>query len=201
MDAFLQFIDRCQTVVGSACLGESVDYEAEIAALRASAPRSPAPGLPMVCEEVLRRLQSELRRRGLIPEAPRIEAAARRVALRTPEALSTIARGYIAAHFRDPDLRAARVAQALKLSRPHLSRLLKRYTGHGFAANLRRTRLLHSRELLLRSARPIKEVAADCGFASSNDFDRAFKREYGTTPTRVRMLSATEAVQGMAEFR
>ena len=38
-------------------------------------------------------------------------------------------------------------------------------------------------KLLARKQKPVAQVAAECGFASTNSFYKAFKRSYGKAPT------------------
>jgi two-component system, response regulator YesN len=82
----------------------------------------------------------------------------------------------------DSDLRLETVARTVRLSRCHLSRLIKKETGHGFREHLRNVRMETARTALSQTTLSIKEVAAGCGFRNTSAFDREFKRVHGLSP-------------------
>lgn len=80
----------------------------------------------------------------------------------------------------------ADAANAVGISREHLTRLFRRRLGLAPAAWLRRERL-HQAELLLRGGtQPIAAIAQRCGFATASHFVHAFRKRFGTTPGRLR---------------
>ena len=84
------------------------------------------------------------------------------------------------------DLALEEVAAAAFLSEYHFARLFKQITGvtpHVYLANLR---IEKARELLLRTARPIGEIAAEVGYQSQSHFTRIFKSVTGLTPKAYR---------------
>ena len=78
------------------------------------------------------------------------------------------------------------IAAQVHLSPRHLSRLLTRYTGQPPARYITRARLDRARGLLLRSALPIKEVAAAVGYPDVHHFTRAFAAYFGCPPGALR---------------
>ncbi len=80
----------------------------------------------------------------------------------------------------------ADAAEAVGVSREHLTRLFRRRLGLAPAAWLRRERL-HQAELLLRGGSlPIAAIARRCGFATASHFVHAFRARFGITPGRMR---------------
>jgi AraC-like DNA-binding protein len=77
------------------------------------------------------------------------------------------------------------VAALLNISARTLHRQLKE-EGASLQALKDQVRLAHASELLLRTARPIKQVAAAVGFRNEKSFARAFREWTGTTPGEFR---------------
>lgn len=77
------------------------------------------------------------------------------------------------------------IAKRLRISREHLSRLLRTTCGQPPGMWLRRYRLSRAADLL-ESGRSIKEVAKVCGYCSIPHFIHAFRQVQGTTPARWR---------------
>lgn len=92
----------------------------------------------------------------------------------------------IDSRFSEAHLKLSHVATQARLSPWHVTRLLKRHTGLGFAAQLRRRRLLEARRLLEDPTLCIKEVAAAAGFGDPSQFTRQFKQVLGMSPIRFR---------------
>ncbi len=88
----------------------------------------------------------------------------------------------------DPKLTLDTVAQAVGVSRWHLSRLLKRGTGTGFRALLASIRVSQVRRLLRKTPLSIKEIAARTGYEHVSNLDRHFRQYSGTTPRHYRAL-------------
>jgi two-component system response regulator YesN len=93
---------------------------------------------------------------------------------------------FVRARHGDPVLDLASMAGAARLSRCHVSRLIKHQTGVGFAMHLRAVRVNHAKHLLQASDLSVKEIAAAVGYANTNALDRNFKAVTGATPTRYR---------------
>ena len=94
---------------------------------------------------------------------------------------------YVAAHFDDPALSAAQVAEVLGISVSHMSRVMSRALGYGFPELLQKTRLEHAADLLLSHPEDsIALLAQQCGFGSESYFTSSFKRKFGMTPSQYR---------------
>ncbi|HET7617327.1 MAG TPA: AraC family transcriptional regulator [Vicinamibacterales bacterium] len=93
---------------------------------------------------------------------------------------------WMARHLAEPsaDLRA--LATALGVSRWHLSRVISRETGHGFAEHLHGLRVLEAAHLLATTRLSVKEVAAAVGYPRTGELDRHFGRRLRMTPSRFR---------------
>jgi AraC-like DNA-binding protein len=100
-----------------------------------------------------------------------------------------LALSVIAASCGQPDLDLAQVASAVRISPWHLSRLIHRETGVGFATHLRRARLSRGALLLESPTKSVKEVAGDAGYKWARDFSRDFARQFGMPPNKWRRLS------------
>lgn len=83
----------------------------------------------------------------------------------------------------DLDLRQA--AEASNLSVSHFSRLFRKATGMTFKNYLSFYRINQAEEML-STARPISEIAFECGFNSITSFIRAFKKYKKCTPSSYR---------------
>lgn len=100
---------------------------------------------------------------------------------------------FIDSHRDDPDLSPEVLCSHFGLTRRQL------YTAFGAAdegpaALIRRRRLAAARaELVLQPGTPVAQVAYGCGFASVSDFGRAFRREYGLSPSELRASAETSA--------
>lgn len=88
-------------------------------------------------------------------------------------------------HLADPGLTPASLARRLNVSPRTLHRAFAG-SGEPVAAYIRRRRLERARrELLARWGRPsVTEAAARWHFADGSHFTRAFRRQYGETPTQ-----------------
>jgi len=84
----------------------------------------------------------------------------------------------------NPDLRVADLAATMHLSEVALRRRFKDVIGLSPNAFLRRRRIDRACSLLRIGAKPIKEIAAACGFRDLAFFYRVFRSETGTTPAR-----------------
>lgn len=97
---------------------------------------------------------------------------------------------FLRRHHADPGLDAAAVAAACNMSRRSLYRLVG---GGGIAGELRRIRVEHAKELLVRfPQRSISAIRADCGFDSDSGFHRVFRTATGVTPGEFRRAGIPE---------
>lgn len=79
-----------------------------------------------------------------------------------------------------------RLAEAVQVSPFHFHRLFTRVAGTSPKHYLLRTQLMVAKWLLRTTNRPIREVAADTGFASHGHFTATFHRAVGVSPTTYR---------------
>jgi len=88
----------------------------------------------------------------------------------------------------DPDLTLATLAERLKTSRNHLSRILNQKLGTTFYDFVNRYRVVLAGERLAAAsnATSVLDVALDCGFKSKSTFNKAFKAHFGTSPSEYR---------------
>lgn len=99
---------------------------------------------------------------------------------------------YVSAHFDDPALSAAQVAEVLGISVSHMSRVMGRSLGYGFPELLQKMRLEHAAALLLSQPdASIAQLAQQCGFGSASYFTSSFKKKFGITPSQYRVSRLT----------
>jgi AraC-like DNA-binding protein len=87
-----------------------------------------------------------------------------------------------------PSLTLDQVAVEVRLSRWHLDRLLRRYTGDCFRAHLRRARMERATLFLAEGLLSVKEIATRVGYPTTAEFDRQFRRYFHVTPTEWRAV-------------
>ena len=75
-----------------------------------------------------------------------------------------------------------RLATACRLSATHFSRAFKQSMGIPPHRWLTNARIDMARELLLRSALPLAQIALTCGFSDQSPFCRIFRRSEGVSP-------------------
>jgi AraC-like DNA-binding protein len=88
----------------------------------------------------------------------------------------------------DPDLSALTIAGQLGITSRYVHLLLAE-TGRSFSHHVLERRLERAAALLRNPGwrhRKIADIAAEAGFADLSYFNRAFRRRYGATPSRIR---------------
>ena len=95
------------------------------------------------------------------------------------------ARQFIEKHQAEP-LSLGRVAQSANISRYYFCKMFKRATGMNFIDYLSSVRVEKSKTLLLNPNSRISEAAFASGFQSMTNFNRAFRRIVGGSPTQFR---------------
>jgi len=88
---------------------------------------------------------------------------------------------YCREHFRDP-MSVKELAGQNHMSREHFSRLFKGQAGVSPGGFLRAQRLQAASELMSRSTLPLKEIALRCGFYSTRQFIKAYRKAHGVSP-------------------
>lgn len=90
---------------------------------------------------------------------------------------------YVVTHVGQP-LRLADVAKVAGFSPFHFHRVFRALTGETLANFTKRVRLQRALYRLAHDPpRSLTELALECGFSSSSDFSRAFKKRYGVPPS------------------
>lgn len=89
----------------------------------------------------------------------------------------------IAERFLRP-LRAGDVARHVGMHRAHLVREYRQFRGRTIADQVKMLRLDWARNVLIRRALPLIELALEAGFADQSHFTREFALRYGTSPRR-----------------
>lgn len=100
-----------------------------------------------------------------------------------------MAETYMAAHFAEPHLRLATVAEAVSASPFYISHLFAEERKTTFLRHLTGLRIRHARVLLSDSRLPVDTVAARSGYLSAKALRGVFKRHVGCTPTEYRKLA------------
>jgi len=83
------------------------------------------------------------------------------------------------------------LAKQIGSSRTRLTERFREFLGDSPMAYLGQWRLKLGAEMLQSTAKSVSEIAAEVGYGSEAAFNRAFKREFGTPPSRFRRSSAT----------
>lgn len=84
------------------------------------------------------------------------------------------------------DLTSSELAEKLKIPRNRLFKLFKNYLNSSLTDYIAEKRCELARRLLESSSKPIKEIAAECGFEYVEVFHRRFVKHVGTTPQQYR---------------
>lgn len=99
---------------------------------------------------------------------------------------------YIRNHLDEP-LNRDVLAAVAGFSVPHLHRIFSASTGVSMAGYVRRVRLERAGRKLRMGAVDITEVALAAGYATHAAFGKAFKQQYGCTPSAFRQLGCRAA--------
>jgi AraC family transcriptional regulator len=105
---------------------------------------------------------------------------------------------YIRAHINEP-LKREVLAAVAGFSVPHFHRIFTAYTGENIAAHIRRVRLERAGRKLRMGAVDITEVALAAGYETHAAFGKAFKQQYGLSPSEFRQLDCRTATQLLRE--
>ncbi|QDT88314.1 AraC family transcriptional regulator [Gimesia chilikensis] len=101
---------------------------------------------------------------------------------------------YVESHSRDV-LSLEAVARASCVSPYHLTRSFAEVFGISLMRYTRQRRLSEAAKQLAAGAPDILSIAFDYGYGSHEAFSRAFKKEFGVTPERVRTLADLSQLQ------
>lgn len=95
-------------------------------------------------------------------------------------------KAYLAEH-ADRDVPLDLLGEHFSISRRHITRLFREYTGDSVGEFQLRVRLDRARELLTETDLPIGEIAFSVGFESGAAFARAMRRQSGQSPSDIRL--------------
>jgi AraC family transcriptional regulator len=101
---------------------------------------------------------------------------------------------YIREHINEP-LNREILAEVAGFSIPHLHRIFTAQTGENIAAYVRRLRLERAARKLRMGAVDITEVALAASYDSHAAFGKAFKQQFGLSPSEFRQLGCSAATQ------
>lgn len=101
---------------------------------------------------------------------------------------------YIREHISEP-LHREVLAEVAGFSIPHFHRVFTAQTGESAASYIRRMRLQRAARKLRMGAVNITEVALAAGYDSHAAFGKAFKRQFGLSPSEFRKLGCSTATQ------
>jgi AraC family transcriptional regulator len=101
---------------------------------------------------------------------------------------------YIREHIDEP-LNREVLAAVADFSVPHFHRIFNAYIGESVAGYVRRVRMERAGRKLRIGAVNITEVALAAGYESHSAFAKAFKKQFGLSPSEFRDLSCNAATQ------
>ena len=103
-------------------------------------------------------------------------------------------RQYIREHLNEPLSREVLAAVA-GFSIPHFHRIFRAHMGENISDYVRRVRLERAGRKLRMGAVDITEVALAAGYDTHAAFGRAFKQQYGLSPSEFRQLGCSAATE------
>jgi len=101
---------------------------------------------------------------------------------------------YIRDHIHEP-LDRETLASVAGFSIPHFHRVFRAHVGESAISYVRRMRLERAGRKLRMGAVDITEVALAAGYDSHAAFGKAFKQQFGLSPSEFRQLGCTAATQ------
>jgi AraC-like DNA-binding protein/NAD(P)H-dependent FMN reductase len=111
---------------------------------------------------------------------------------------------YIKANYWDQNLSLDTVANVVFMSRYHFSRKFRQETGRRFIDYLIMLRMTEARKLLIDTNWTVTAIAAAVGYRDLSNFERSFKKLFGTQPSQYRLRyagSTSDRVQELAGLR
>jgi AraC-like DNA-binding protein len=82
--------------------------------------------------------------------------------------------------------RLGELSRQLGLTPDHLGRVFKQHLGQGFREFSVERRMKRAASLLTRTARSVKDIAAEAGYQHPSDFSRIFRNTFGVSPQEFR---------------
>lgn len=96
-----------------------------------------------------------------------------------------VIRDYVDSHFSE-NLSLSDLADRFFISYSYLSKAFSKTFDMSFQEYLRLIRMEHAMELLHRPELSIQQIASQVGYDNAFNFSRAFKNQYGVSPTHFR---------------
>ncbi len=91
--------------------------------------------------------------------------------------------------YLDPAFNRAQLAEKLRLSEQHLSRIINMELGKSFRTMLNTYRVEEAKNLLAKTRQPITKILFDAGFQSLSSFNRIFLEYTGHRPSEYRKIA------------
>ncbi len=92
---------------------------------------------------------------------------------------------YIDQNYQE-EINLAQIADHINVSKYHLSRKFKEYTGMSIPQHVNSLRLYHAEQMLKEGSKSISDIAYACGFTSLRNFNRVFFGKHGIAPMAFR---------------
>ncbi len=152
-------------------------------------------GKPFIPEELMVRVRKLLEQREMlrikyskeIAEADRIDTEEHSHSINgNDRAFIEKADGFVYENIINSELDANMLADKMNMSLTTLNRRIKSITGTNTTNYIRLKRLGRAKQLLQNTQMSMGEIQAVCGFESPSYFSRAFKAEYGISPSDFR---------------
>lgn len=106
---------------------------------------------------------------------------------------------YIKENYSDQNLSLDTVANAVFMSRYHFSRKFREETGRRFIDYVIMLRMTEARKLLIETNWTVTTIAAEVGYRDLSNFERSFKKLFGTQPSQYRQRYARPALDRRRE--
>lgn len=94
----------------------------------------------------------------------------------------TASQEYIESHYSNPDLSLEEIAESLKIAPNYLSTIFSKNLGIKLFEYVNEYRLEKSIDLLLHTDKTVNDISIECGFGSSRNYIRIFKKHKDNTP-------------------
>jgi AraC-like DNA-binding protein len=78
------------------------------------------------------------------------------------------------------------VTNSFQISEYRLQTIVKKWTGKSFLEYVESKRMVHAKEMLLKTSKTISQISRECGYSLENSFYKAFRRFYRQSPGEMR---------------